>query len=248
MPGTDFFDEDLTRQRDPARRVKVGGDEAVETLGEGTGGDAPVRPVSDFNLTRMARHRQQVDEQTAAAAQELERLRKRQEQIEHEKRELEDLRRKHEEYDRGKREILDHLRQTLASLERQEVDTGRLLELIGEARKRFKAKLAEIEVINEEGWPEDQIRAELNRNLAFIEEARMEYNKSMARIDAVRGEDKGAAPAGGPLLFEAHTAAVETEKSFGYWLKVGMAVSLPIVVTVVVLVILYLVAQSGGML
>jgi hypothetical protein len=250
MPGTDFFDDDLIRQRDAPKRIKMGpGDEPVETLGDNVALDeAPSRPLSELNLTRMARHRQQVEAQTSTASQEIERLKKRQEQLEHEKKELEEFRRKHEEFDRGKREMLDHLKRNLVTLERREVEAGRLTELLGVTRKRFKSILEEIETIDPESWPEDQIRDELNRNLGVIEDARMEYNKALAKIDAVKTDDRAPAPGHAPVLFEEASLAASQERPVGYWFKVGFAVSLPFVVTVVLVAIFFFLAQSNGWL
>ena len=226
MPNTDFFDDDLIRQHDAPKRIKMGHtDDAVETLGEGMATEsAPARAMGELNLTRMARHRQHVDSQAATALQELDRLKKRQEQLEHEKRDLEEFRRKHDEFDRGRREMLDHLRRSLISLERQEVEAGRLAELLGATRKRFKGLLGEIESIDPEGWAEDKIREELNRFLGLIEDARMEYNKATAKIDAIKGDDKIAPVGHAPVLFEERSEGHETEKPFGYWLKVGFAI------------------------
>jgi uncharacterized membrane-anchored protein YhcB (DUF1043 family) len=189
-----------------------------------------------------------VDNQAATAMQELERLKKRQEQLEYEKRELEDLRRKHSDFDRGKREMIDHLKRSLSSLERHEVEAQRMIELLMVSRKKFKAMLAEIEGMNEEAWPEDRIRDELNRSLGIIEEARMEYNKSIARIEAVRQEEVKVTSGQAPVLFEEGPHHMEQEKPFSHWIKVGLAVSLPIVITLVVLAIAFLLAQSRGLI
>ena len=249
MPNTDFFDDDLVRQREATKRVKMGpGDEPVETLVD-AGGDSNVRSISDFNLTRMAKYRHEVDGKSAVAVQELERLRKRQEQLESEKRELEVLRTKQEEYVHGKREMIDHLKRSLVTLERQEVEAERLKELLGTSRKRFKELLADVESISEDTWPDDQFRDELNKSLGIIEEARMEYNKAMSKIEAVRGEEKTST--GAPrsaVLFEEHPTHAHVEKSFGEWIKIGFAVSLPLVVTVVLVSILFLIARSNGLL
>lgn len=248
MPSTDFFDDDLVRQRESAKRIKMGpGDEPVETLGDpAESSDVPVRPVSDFNLTRMARYRKEVDDQAAVAAQELERLRKRQEQLEGEKRELEDLRRKHDEYGRGKREMLDHLKRSLAVLERREVETQRLSELLAATRARFRSLLEDLESLQEEAWPEERVRDELGRSLALIEEARVEYNKAMAKIEAVKGEAPVAAAAQPAVLFDERIGHADEERSFGYWMKVGLAASLPLAVVLIVLALLFLVALSSG--
>lgn len=250
MSGTDFFDDDLVRQRESAKRIKMGpGDEPADLQVDPDGGsDVPSRPVSDFNLTRMARHRKEVDNQTATASQELERLRKRQEQLEGEKRVLEDLQRKHDEYGRGKREMIDHLRRSLVGLERKEVEAQRLSELLTATRQRFKELLGDVEGLQEETWPEDQVRDELNRSLGLIESARMEYNKSMARIDAIKADAPSATPNQPAVLFEEHGGSADEEKSFSYWMKVGLAVSLPVTVALIVIALLFFLALSSGLI
>ena len=129
MANTDFFDDDLVKQRDSARRLKLGpSDDSIGTVGDGASSDeVPVRPVSDFNLTRMAKHKQEVDDHVATAVHELERLRKRQEDLEREKKELEELRRKQEEYERGKREMSERLSQSLVTLEKDELQAERVV-------------------------------------------------------------------------------------------------------------------------
>ena len=249
MPGTDFFDDDLVRQRPGARApAPARSEDSVETLGQGGApDDVPVRTISDLNLTRMARHKHQVTEQSTVALQELERLKKRQEELEQEKRQLEEMRRKHDDFDRGKREMTDHLKRSLVSLEREEVEYGRLVEQLGATRKRFKALLAGLEEIKEETWAEEEIRDQLNRSLGIIEDTRMEYNKALAKIDAVKGGEKaapsGAAPAN-PMLYEDHAPA--EEKPFAYWIKVGLAVSLPLVVALLILGIIIILSVRGS--
>ncbi len=248
MAGTDFFDDDLVRQRDSAKRIKMGpGDEPVEHVSESMdSGDVPVRPVSDFNLTRLARHRKEVDTQSAMAAQELERLRKRQEQLEQEKRELEDLRKRQDEYERGKREITELLKRSLATMERKEVDAQRMVELLAASRSRFKELLAVVEELQEEGWPEDRIRDELAKSLSVLEQARMEYGKTMAKIEAVK-PDAPIAPAGQPaVIFDERGLAGEEERSFSHWMKIGFAVSLPVTAAILIVGLLFFFAVVAG--
>ena len=60
--GTDFFDEDLVREREAALKIKLDG----ESGGSPRDGfipssrDLPNRPVSDLTLTHLARHKQEV--------------------------------------------------------------------------------------------------------------------------------------------------------------------------------------------
>ncbi|MFH0878398.1 MAG: hypothetical protein V2A34_01670 [Lentisphaerota bacterium] len=250
MANTDFFDDDLIKQRDAAKKIKLGQtDEPLAMVNDLSGNDeVPVRPVSDFNLTRMAKHKQEVDDHVATAMQELERLRKRQEDLEREKRELEDLRRKQAEYEGGKREMVERLSQSLVILEKNELQSERLVEMLGATRKRFRNLLADIEGISEDAWPEDQIRDELNKALMVLEDARMEYNKSMAKIDAMDGGGDQGSPDRKPVIFEENRFHAEENRSFAYWLKVGAAMSMPLLVTIVLLVLLFFVLHSMGFL
>lgn len=249
MPNNDFFDEDLVKQRDSARRIKLGPtDEPVATVGDLSNDEVPVRPVSDFNLTRMAKHKQEVDDQVVTAMQELERLRKRAEDLEQEKRDLEESRRKHEEYERGKRELTERFSQSLVSLEKDELQAERLSELLGTTRKRFKALLAEVEALNEEAWPEEDFREELGKALVILEDARMEYNKAMSKIDAVTGGEHKASGEHPPVIFEEGRTAHEPEKPFGFWLKVGLAASLPLIVVLVAITALFFILHINGLI
>ena len=250
MSNTDFFDDDLVKQRDVAKRIKLGpGDEPVGTVGDIQSSDeVPVRPVSDFNLTRMAKHKQDVDEQVVTAMQELERLRARQENLEKEKRDLEEIRRKQEEYEGGKREMVERLNQSLLTLEKDELQASRLAELLGATRKRFKALLADVQGLNDEAWPEEHFRDELNKALAVLEDARMEYNKSMTRIDTLGGTGKTGGSEHPPVIFEEGRFHTEAEKSFGHWIKVGFAVSLPLMVVIIVMTVLILILHSSGLM
>lgn len=245
MPGTDFFDDDLARQRDRASRIRT--DEPAVPLEEGGSINAAPRQVADLNLTRMARHRKDIDEQATQALQELDKLRKRQDQLENEKRNLEELRRRHDDYDRGKREMTDHLKRSLVILERHEAEAQRLAELYNATRNRFKELLNAVESLNEESWPEDQIRDELNKALGLIEEARMEYNKSMARVDAERntGGPAEAKSAKSSVLFEELPDHHE-ERNFTYWMKVGTAFSLPIAAVLIIALVIFVLGHLNG--
>ncbi|MCS6771517.1 MAG: hypothetical protein NZ740_05780 [Kiritimatiellae bacterium] len=245
MSGTDFFDDDLIRQRDVSRRGRSGTGDDPSGLGSHEGSELPARPVSDLNLTRMARHRKEVDTHAAIAAQELERLRKRQEQLEQEKRELEELRRRQDEYERGKREMTETLKRSLVALERKEIDAQRTVELLADARVRFKELLAEVEQLKEEVWPEDRIREELAKSLGILEQARLEYSKTMAKIEAVKPE--AAAASGKPtVILEDRSGDAEDEKSFLYWLKVGLAFTLPLTAAILLVGLLFLFARISG--
>jgi hypothetical protein len=97
--------------------------------------------------------------------------------------------------------MVERFNQSLLTLEKDELQATRLAELLGATRARFKTLLADVQSLNDELWSEDQFRDELNKALTVIEDARMEYNKSMSRIDTLTGPRAGrcAAPA---VIFE----------------------------------------------
>ena len=250
MSGNEFYDDDLIRQRDRATRIKMGpGDEPAASTREPAGDDALSRPVSELNLTRMARHKQDADSQATRTMQELEALRKRQEQLELEKRDLEEFRRKSEEFERGKRDVMANIKRSLTAIERDEIETQRIQELLEATRSRFKALLSDIEDLKEQSWSEENIREELARALGVIEDARIEYNKSVAKIDSIKaGKNSGAGSSAAPVLFEDASMSFESEKSFVHWLKLGMAVSLPLIITLIVLAVVYFSMVFSGLI
>jgi hypothetical protein len=241
MANNDFFDDDLIRQRDRASRIKMGpGDEPAAASRTESADDGFSRPVSELNLTRMARHKQDADSQTTRAVQEIEALRKRQEQLEQEKRELEEFKRKSEEFERGKRDVVASLKRSLTAIERDELETQRIQELLESTRGRFKALLTGIEEIKEQNWSDDNIREELTRALGIIEDARLEYNKSVAKVDALKTErGRASAEAPAPVLFDDTGSSMESDRSFAHWFKVGLAISLPLIITLMVIAVFY---------
>ncbi len=238
MSSTDFYDDDLVKHRGAARKVRSG------SVVEPGATEAPGRPVSELNLTRMARQKEQVEETMASAAQELERLRQRQENLEKEKNMLEDLRRRQSEYERGKQDMLERLNKSIISLEKDELKTEKLLEIIASTRQRCRGWLSDIDGMDEEQWPEEEFRDELGKALAKIEDMRMEYNKAVAKIEAHVSDERVTASLEYSELSDG-TVARPSEKSFLHWLKVGFAVSLPIMVTLAILWVLYYLNISG---
>ena len=89
MPGTDFFDDDLARQRERGGRIRT--DEPAVPVEEGGSLNAAPRQVADLNLTRMARHREEVNTQMATAKVDIERMRRKQSELEREKQSMEEL-------------------------------------------------------------------------------------------------------------------------------------------------------------
>jgi len=196
------------------------------------GGDEPGPDTSA--VERLAKQKDEIANKVANAAEEIERLRLRQEELEYAKKALHELNRKQDSYAHGKKEIIASLARSILQMEKDEVRASRMVELLSTTRQQFKGLLAEIRAIREERWAESEFEEELDRSLALIENARMAYNKSVAKIDAEswsRGERAG----GSLTALEDGGRHPLAGKGFLFWLKVGIALTLPAIFVIAVL-------------
>ena len=242
--GTDFFDDDLVREREAALKIKLDG-ESGGAKRDGhipSSRDLPSRAVSDLTLTHLARHKQEVTDQMVDKAQELDRLRARQEELEKERRTLEEMRKKQEAFDAGRRELKDRLTESLVRMEKDRLQAERLSQLLEETRRMFRERLDEVVALNEAEWADESLLDELNRALVLLENVRSDYNRALAKIEAVQPQaSAGAASSPRPLTFEDSPGiAVEGGRGFGYWLRAGLAFTLPLMALLAVLFLAWL--------
>lgn len=232
MGGTDFFDDDLQR-RGAIRTAPLG--QATDVVGTAKQDDFPARPISDLNLTRMARHREEVNTQVATAKVEIERMRRRQSDLEREKQTLEDLMEKQDQYEQGKQEMIQRLSESIVSLEKLEDQAARQVEIYSSTKARFGECVEELHRINDAEWADDLFREELNKAVVQIDVIRKEFVKGQAAVEA----------AGGPVkLFDETRPRItafqdepEQSRGFGTWVRIGLAVSLPLIIAIAVAVI-----------
>lgn len=242
---SDFFDDDLEklRRREPAGTIPMG--PSSRTIEKTGGFESTVGGGSDLNLTRMGRHKEQVEDQVATAMKELEQLRQRQEDLESQKADLQDLRKKQQAFQQGRRELMDRMNQSLVTLEKEELQAEQHVELLSSARKQFRNRMKELDSIHEQSWTEDRYRTELSAALTRIEEARTEYNKTMGRIQANRS-DSSTLSASAPV----DASSSSGEQAFGgtaftATLMRGLALTLPVVVAIVLLTLVILLVGTG---
>lgn len=222
----DFFDED--------QATAEGSGEGVVEERDGV----IIRPITDVSIGRMVKQKQELSDQVAGAVTEIQRLRKRQEQLEREKLGLEELSKKQEEYELGKRDTIDKLGRGIVLMEKEQAQAVRMVELLGETRERFKDSLAELQKIDEDLWPDDEYQTELNRALVRVDIAREMYRKALARIDSAswhKGGDRRHTDIAAETRRELNTG-----KGFGYWFAAGLAASLPLIVVILILFALWL--------
>lgn len=244
---TDFFDDDLekVRRREPANDLSLGpGSKKVEETGRF---EAP-QGGGELNLTRMARHREQVEDQVATAMKELERLRQRQEDLQSQKQDLEDLRKKQQQFEVGKREMLERINQTLVGLEKDELKAEQYVDLLSSTRKQFKNRAKEIDQLNDQNWGEEKYRTELNGALTLIEDSNSEYNRTIGKIDSLRSElarqDEPASVAASDSTAPV-PSSLRAPLSFVDALKLGAAFTMPLTAVLLLILLIHYLLTVG---
>jgi DNA repair exonuclease SbcCD ATPase subunit len=172
-----------------------------------------------------------LDSQVQKAQEQLLQLRRQQEQIEKQKRELEELSRRQEELERGLAEMTDKLTRSLVVLEREAYETQQRLEQLRATRESFGQHLEILEGIDPKGWNPADLHRELSRALSTVDDARAEFSQQRSRLQAIATQDAEGVP-----LPEAapEVGRGGGEHSFGQWVLIGFALSLPLITVVLV--------------
>ena len=216
----DFFDDDLLNKEPGAPDLPMETNEQMD-------------PALPGNLV-MERQKEELTNQVAGAMGEIERLRRKQLEIEREKKDLEDLAQNQEAYELGKQKILDNMARGCVLLDKEERQAKQMVELLSMIHGRFEDTLGELKAIREEDWADGDFREELSKGLILVREAESDFQKGMAKVEASswhRDRESGK-----PLRVVEETARVmHPERSFGFWLKAGLAFSLPLILVLVIL-------------
>jgi hypothetical protein len=183
----------------------------------------PTSTVNEINLKVQQRQEQLLD------------LKRQQEEIERQKRELEELSRKQREFDDGRNDIVEKLTRGLVLLERQEFEVKRELEQIKIVRDSFAEHLGQVEGLIPADWSSEELPGELTRALARVDQAKVIYNQSRARLVALREIEEGP----GETPSDLGPELMAEEKSFGTMVKEGFAYSLPLALFGIFGLILY---------
>lgn len=167
-----------------------------------------------------------LDSQVQKAQEQLLQLKRQQEQIEKQKRELEELSRRQEELERGRADMADKLTRSLVVLEREGYDTQKRLEQIRGMRESFGQHLELIEAIDPKSWNPAELHKELSRALSAVDDARAEYSAQRSRLQAAESGGEVALPE----VASNGSALLSGGSSFGHWIKIGFAFSLPLII------------------
>jgi len=169
---------------------------------------------------------ERIDSQMQKAQEQLLHLKRQQEQIEKQKRELEELSRRQEELEQGRTEMTDKLARSLVVLEREAYNTQKRLEQIRTIRESFGQHLELIEAIDPKSWNPSDLHKELSRALSTVDDARTEFAEQRSRLQAA-DEDNSDVSLPDAL---SNVSALGSERSFFQWLRIGIALTLPLII------------------
>ncbi len=173
------------------------------------------------------RRKRQVEEGESRAADELDRIRKRSEEIEHRRQALRALRTRHAEFDRSHKDLTEGLKRHAVLLKDEEEQASRSATLCHETRRRFETLLDELERIDADAWTDETHESDLTQALAQIEAARAVFRKGVDRVAALGWRSGRDTRSGAD---DALSERLSPPRSFGEWLRIGVALSLPLAV------------------
>lgn len=185
----------------------------------------PVEPMLELNEDDAV-SAEHLDTQVQKAQEQLLQLKRQQEQIERQKRELEELSRRQEELETGRSEMTDKLTRALVVLEREAYTAQNRLEQIRIARESFSQHLELVEAIDPRSWNPSDLHKELSRALSSVDDARTEYAEQRSRLQAA-GATTNEAPLP-DVTPDSYSSA--GGRSFGQWLQIGVALTLPLMI------------------
>ncbi len=178
-----------------------------------------------------------LDSQVQKAHEQLLQLKRQQEQIEKQKRELEELSRRQGELEQGRAEMTDKLTRSLVVLEREAYDTQKKLEQLRATRESFGQHLEILEAIDPKDWNPTDLHKELSRALSKVDDARAEFSQQRSRLYAGTNEESSEVAL--PEVTREYSG-VGSGRSFGEWIQIGLALTLPLIVFSCIALLIFL--------
>ncbi len=195
--------------------------------------------LTDDNL--LGKKKKELDENMAGAAKEIELLKRRQSELENRKKQMEEISVKQQEYENKKREIILKLSKSIVLLEKEEVRAAKLVELLSDTREQFKSTLDDIKSIDESTWNSNDFEELLNDAIVRVNNAIMLHKKSLGKVDVLVDKTNANNLRDiNRMVEDAETIISDGGHSFGYWLKAGIAFSLPMMTIIIILFVIYL--------
>ena len=183
--------------------------------------------------------RDEVDAKVTDMHQKLAELKRTQQELERERASLEDIRRRQVEFTTGRQEMIQNLTRGVGLLQEAEFAARRDAEQMAKALAGLREGLEKVQAIREESWSRENLNAELTRASTAVENARMEWNAARLKFEVLNGASAAEAAAGEP----AHATLGDAlrEKSYAEWCKLGLALTWPLALAALGIVVILLV-------
>lgn len=191
-----------------------------QEMGIGTGAGAS----GGFQAGRPP-SREDIEAKVGEAHARLAELKRAQEQLERERTQLEDVRRRRSEFQNGREEMLQHLARGVEILAEAEFAARRDAEQMAKTLADLRGALSKVEGCREELWTQENWTTELNRALATMENARMEWNSARLKWPLLDGAFKPAPEEEGEQRVEKSWLE---GKSFLELCELGLALTWPV--------------------
>jgi hypothetical protein len=183
--------------------------------------DRPRNSQETFDLSEDEISPEHLDSQVQRAQEQLLSLKRQQEQIERQKRELEELSRRQDQLQTGRSDLMEKLTRALVVVEREEYEAHKRVEMLKNVRESYGQHLQFFESLDLKGLEGADLNRELTRALSALDDANADLKSSYPKIDA-------SAPQ--PTAYESAGDSGGNAEFF-HWLKLGIAFTLPLTVT-----------------
>lgn len=185
-----------------------------------------------------------LDRQVRDAQLRLRSLREEQEELARKRDELQQLEAKQQRFHDGRRDALERLTLAIDEFEENSREAERTAKSLANAAETFRRHKRVLSAIRPEEWPSQNLQVELDRAIELIEEADEDYEVEMRRLEGCNLQFE-------PLTTHRAVSSgsifdfFRSDQPFFYWLKNGLAFSIPLLVLGLIILILCVTALGG---
>ncbi len=190
--------------------------------------------------TSRAPTRAEVEAKVGDMHNKLAELRRAQQELERERADLEETRRRQNEFTKGRQEMEQHLTRGIGLLEEAEFAARREAEQMAKALLDLRESLVKVQSVHEESWTRDNFNTELTRALTTIENARMEWNSARLKFAIITGDSPQSATSEPASPSDPFAPNVLRERSYAELCKMGLALTWPVALVGVIIVLVLL--------
>lgn len=181
--------------------------------------------------------REEVDSKVGDLQSKLSELKRAQTELERERASLEETRRRQTEFTTGRQEMIHSLTRGVGLLEEAEFAARRDAEQMARTLGELREALNKVQSINDQAWTKDDFQIELTRANTTIESARLEWHGAQIKWPLLSPENM-------KLTESAAAPKVPTplaERSFMELCKFGFALTWPIALGLLALIVVHLI-------